>query len=671
MTSNEIPTGNDLFIDLEDLRSEQSMSFISGENARTADHFANLPYFKEFEKEALEFFSKDSSLPFLQYENGFFYRTMRSVENPRGLFQRISHDQFIDKNDKWQTLLDLDILSSKEQASFSLSFFSICEDRALLHLSNGGTDACEIREFSLQNLKFVDGGFHFPASKGRAVFLEKDQIFISTQFDQQSFTKSGGPRKLKLLRRSQPLEQAELIFETGDLEMGVYFQRECLGKNAYLVQHAKTWDLKINYLYRDGKLKKLNLPETVDVLGVFSNQVICQFEEPHPNIEPGSLVSLSLEDAFEGKIHFKMIHESQGTSQVSFRRTQVADQSIWIQVLEDYVPKVKKVSWQDNEWKVETIKTSSELTTTIELIMPDRSEAIVRTEGFLSPPQLMFVKTPSDVTSFLKSSQQDFSNDYQVNRKHCLSKDGTDVHYFFIGSKSTSPKPSPTLIYAYGGFGVPQFPSYRGLMAKIWLERGGQFVLANIRGGGEKGPAWHEAGKKEMRHKSYEDFIAIAEDLIRDCKTTPKQLAIMGGSNGGLLVAAVTNMRPDLFSGVLCLNALLDMKRYHLLFSGRNWIDEYGNPDDEKEWNYLEKISPFHNVDPSKSYPTVFFETAITDDRVHPAHARRMAALFKRHNLPYWFYENIEGGHSGNGALHINAYLSALRYAFLYERCFA
>ncbi|MBO9666930.1 MAG: S9 family peptidase [Bdellovibrio sp.] len=586
------------------------------------------------------------------------------------MFQRISHDQFIAKNDSWQTLLDLDVLSAKEKSAFSISFFSICEDRALLHLSDGGTDSCEIREFSLKELSFVGRGFHFPSSKGRAVFLEKDRIFISTHFDSQSFTKSGGPRKLKVLKRGQDLAHAELVFETDESEMGVYFQRERLGTNNYLVQHVKTWDLKVNYLYRDGRVQKLDLPETVDVLGIFENQVICQFEEAYEGIKPGSLVAISLEDALAGKVIFKMIHESQGTSQVSFRRTQVADRSIWIQVLENYVPCVKKVSWSDNKWKVETVETGSELTTTIELVMPDADEAFVRTEGFLSPPQLMFVKSPTNIMSLLNSSQEDFSNDHQVSRKTCLSKDGTEVHYFFIGRKSATGAPAPTLIYAYGGFGVPQFPSYRGVMAKLWLKRGGQFVLANIRGGGEKGPEWHEAAKRVNRYKSYEDFIAIAEDLIKNKNTTPKQLAIMGGSNGGLLVGAVTNIRPDLFSAVLCLNALLDLKRYHLLFSGRNWIDEYGNPDDEKDWDHLEKISPFHNVDPSKLYPTVFFETAITDDRVHPAHARRMAALYKKHNLPYWFYENIEGGHSGDGALHSNAYLSALRYAFLYERCF-
>ena len=675
---------DDPYLWLEDVLGERALAWVRERNAHSEGVLQARPGFDERKRLLREVLDSREQIPYVQRRGAWFYNLWRDATNPRGLWRRTTLAEYRRPEPAWETVIDLDALAAAEGENWVFAGAQTLapEHRlCLMSLSRGGADARVVREFDTLTCRFVEGGFVVPEAKSQLAWIDADTVYIGSDFGPGALTDSGYPRVIKRWRRGQPLAEAVTVFEGEPQDVMAYvwvdptpgFERTVFGRR------LDFYTDRLHLLQR-GQLLPVDKPADA-TFGFWRERVLVELRSDWPvaghTWPRGSLLVGDAAAYLRGERTFTALFTPTATRSLDGYST--TRSAVLVNVLDDvasrleeWTPGTAPGGWQRREVRAPHPGHLS-AGALHEPTQPDDPLAeayFLNTVDFLQPDALLLGRTGSDERELLKARPGFFdATGLRVEQHFATSADGTRVPYFVLWPRGAAAGGGhPTLLNAYGGFEISKTPFYSGGIGRVWLADGGVYVVANLRGGGEYGPAWHQAAIRENKQKSYDDLAAVAQDLIARGIAGPQQLAIQGGSNGGLLVGAVMLQRPELFKAVVCQVPLLDMKRFHKLLAGASWMAEYGNPDDAADWAFISRYSPYQNVKPGVKLPTVLFTTSTRDDRVHPGHARKMAArmLEQGHDLLYW--ENLEGGHGGAADNAQRAHMQALEFSFLWQQ---
>lgn len=669
----------DPYLWLEDVEGSKALDFAKAENKRSVDHFKANGEFKSIESDIRKIIFAKDRVPGVSLRNGELYNFWQDEKHVRGLWRKTSIESYKTGNPKWEVILDLDDLAKKENENWvwkGTSSLPPKHERVLMNLSRGGKDAIVVREFDVKTKQFVTDGFNLPEAKSHVDWIDENSIYVATDFGPGSLTNAGYARFAKLWKRGTPLSEAELKLTadvTDNMADGFTIDRDGKTYRILTLVHS-FYTAKFFYEDENGKQTRLPMPEDANLEGVFKDHFLFTLRSPMGNFKVGSLVAMPISKIGEGE-------QAQKSLQLVFAPTDkkfianiaTTKNYLLINTMDNVLGRIEKVSFvAPNTWKSEIVPLGQNGVAQVSSTETDSDTYLAQYVDFLTPNST-FVSNASDSKNqfeLLRQSPKRFeSGDMKVERFEATSKDGTKIPYFVVSKKAIELNgKNPTLQYGYGGFEVPEQPYYLSFIGKVWVEKGGVYVLTNLRGGGEFGPEWHQSVLKENRYKVYEDNVAVSEDLIARGITSPSHLGIAGGSNGGLLVGATMVLRPDLYTAVVCQVPLLDMLRYHKLLAGASWMAEYGDPDDPKMREAILKYSPYQRLSPLAKYPEIFVMTSTKDDRVHPGHARKFVARMKEQGHPVFYYENTEGGHAGNANLEQSVLWNSLEYTYLWEK---
>ena len=668
---------HDPYLWLEDVDSERALGWVAARNADTEAELTAAPGYAPLRTRLKTILDSKDRIPYVRKHGDRFYNFWRDAGHERGIWRRTLLAEYRKPEPQWETVLDLDRLARDEGENWvwaGATFLKPHGERCLVSLSRGGGDAHVVREFDLEKMAFVEEGFVLPEAKGSMAWIDRDTLFVATDFGPGSMTSSGYPRVVKEWRRGTVLPDALPVYEAepDDLSASAWFDYTP-GHERQFVQR-QTGFYSSELFVRDpaaGTLVKVGKPDDADAFTV-RDQLLIQlrsdWQAGAATWPQGALLAIGFARFLDGDRGFSALFLPSDTT--SLDGIAVTRDAILLTVLDKVKNRIVELRHADGAWQRREVATPGMgalgVTGVDEL---ESSDYFLTVTDFLTPSSLYLARAGTDERELLKSMPAFFdASPYAVSQFEAVSRDGTRVPYFVVMRKDTPMDgANPALLYGYGGFEVSLTPFYSGVTGEAWLARGGVYVLANIRGGGEFGPRWHQAALKDQRQRAFDDFLAVAEDLVARKLTSPRHLGIMGGSNGGLLVGAALTQRPELFGAVVCQVPLLDMRRYHRLLAGASWMGEYGDPDQPEEWAYIGQYSPYHRVSPQRRYPRVLFTTSTRDDRVHPGHARKMAALMQEqgHDVLYW--ENTEGGHAGAANNEQTATMWALSYIFLWQ----
>lgn len=669
----------DPYLWLEDVEGDKALDWVRARNAVSKEQLAGDPRFEQVRTSLLEILDSTARIPYVGKMGGYYYNFWRDQKNPQGVWRRTTLEEYRKDEPKWEVLLDIDALGKAEGVNWVWGGAECLRpdyDRCLIDLSRGGADATVTREFDVSEKAFVEGGFSRPEAKGSTGWIDIDTIYISTDFGDGSMTDSGYPRVVKEWKRGTPMSEARVVFEgeKTDISVGAWHD-DTPGWERDFVYRGLTFYTNELYLRGNGDLlHKLDLPDGAQK-GVFREWLTVELRQPWEvggrSHAAGSLLAINLDEFMKGARDFQVVFApTDNSSLASFGATK---DHFFINVLEDVKNRIYVMTPDKDGWKREPLVGAPAFGTVgISAVDSDESNAYFMTVAdYLTPTTLLMGEIGKQPEPLKQLPAFFDASPYRIEQHFATSKDGTKVPYFMVSRKDVAlDGDNPTLLYGYGGFEVSLTPTYQASVGKAWLSDGGVYVVANIRGGGEYGPRWHQAALRENRNKAYEDFAAVAEDLIARKVTQPKRLGIQGGSNGGLLMGNMTVMYPQLFGAVVCQVPLLDMYRYDKLLAGASWVAEYGDPDVPGDWDFLRRYSPYQNVSKDVDYPPVLFTTSTRDDRVHPGHARKMMARMMAQGHDVTYYENIEGGHGGAANNAQSAYMGALAYTFLKQKLF-
>lgn len=671
----------DKYIWLEDVEGAKPMEWVKQQNSLSATHIKAYPGFDKLVANSLDILNDKARIPYATRIGDYLYNFWKDETHERGIYRRTTLAEYAKAEPKWETVLDIDALGKAEDVNWVFKGIE-CQypqnERCFVSLSRGGADAAEVREFDLITKAFVDSAqkpFLLAEAKSMLSWIDKDTVFVGTDFgDAQSMTDSGYPSVVKLWKRGTPLSAAKLVFRGDKKSVAVSGYVMFDDKTPLnIVTESLTFYTAKHYVYQDSQLVSLPIPEDADLKGYFKGQLYIELKSDlvtsKGTFKQGAIVYTPVDKLIAQKPEFSELVSP--TAHASISQVAFSQNAIFVTWLDDVKSKLVRYMQNDKgEWQSKPVPFEANGTLSVFDVERDSDDFFVNYTSFLEPASLYRLNGASLKADKIKAMPQQFDANKFVTQQHFVkSKDGTNVPYFVVMAKDIKLDSSnPTLLYGYGGFEVSRLPAYSAAIGKNWLEQGGVYVLANIRGGGEYGPAWHQAALKQNRHKAYEDFEAIAEDLIARKITSSKHLGIQGGSNGGLLMGAAFTRRPELYNAVVCQVPLLDMKRYNKLLAGASWMGEYGNPDIPEEWAYIKTYSPYHNLKQGVKYPKVFFTTSTRDDRVHPGHARKMVAKMEDMGIDVLYYENIEGGHAGAADNTQAAQLSSMVYAYLMQQ---
>ncbi|MEN1729413.1 MAG: prolyl oligopeptidase family serine peptidase, partial [Pseudomonadota bacterium] len=666
----------DPFLWLEEVESEAALDWARGQNERSESYLTAHPLFEDIKARNLETFTSEDRIAYPSLMGGQIYNFWRDATHVRGIWRKTSTEDYRNEDPDWDVLLDVDALAESEGENWVWAGSSCVYpsyDRCLIGLSRGGADAAVRREFDMDSRQFVDGGFVLPESKSYLSFRDKDSVFYGPAFEAEQMTTSEYPRQVYIWERGSSRDEAQLVFEGETSDVLVTGLRFWDGDTPYdMILRLPTFFTREYHLLVDGETQKIDVPGDAQLSGVVDGQLLVELKSDWQRGETvwqqGALIATSIDAMMAGEAEFELLfqpNERQAVGSVAS-----TDNAVLVQFLDNVNGEMLRFTHDEDGWTRQALSVP-EMGTLSVVSADDRSDRFYyRYTGFLTPSRLYEADAMADTHEAIRSEPSWFDAEgMSVMQYEATSADGEQIPYFVVTPPGFEADGSnPTLLSAYGGFEVARTPFYSSSVGNSWLTRGGVFVLANIRGGGEFGPRWHQAALKENRQRAFDDLIAVAEDLIERDITSPDHLGIQGGSNGGLLVGAVMVQRPDLFNAVVCQVPLLDMKRYHKLLAGASWMAEYGNPDIEEEWAYISEYSPYQNLSADADYPVAFVTTSTRDDRVHPGHARKLVARMIEQGHEVLYYENIEGGHGGAANLNQAAYLQALIYAYLHER---
>ncbi|UXZ05014.1 prolyl oligopeptidase family serine peptidase [Moraxella nasicaprae] len=665
---------------LEEVTGEKQLAWVKAHNDKADQALATTPRFRDIEQSILKILNSNEKIPYVGKRGEFYYNFWTDDKHKHGIWRRTTLAEFKKPNPKWEVLLDLDELNAKEGENWVWHGADCLEsdyNKCIISLSRGGADADVSREFDLTTKSFVKEGFYRPEAKGGTSWIDENLLYLTNASEHEQ-TNSGYANTVKLWKRGTPIESAKTIYTANKSHTAVSAGFDETTGLGYVVDAIDFYNTKL-FIHNP---KTNTLDEVKDLPLLMDKGVYKEFLTLSPKedwtiggktYKAGSYLVANLNDWQNGKQNITVLFEP--TDSTSLENVSWTKNYVVLNVLDDVKSVLKVLSIKDfSSVAVKGLPQNGKLDVSA---VDDKTsdELWLTVSGFTTPVSLHLFDVKNSTLTKLKSTPSFFKEeDFVVEQHFATSLDGTKVPYFLVHHKDMKKDgDNPTLLYGYGGFEVSLTPSYSGGVGNAWLSKTtkngkhGVYVLANIRGGGEYGPAWHQAALKDKRHKAYEDFSAVAKDLIAKNITSPKRLGVQGGSNGGLLTGNMLTQYPDLFGAVVIQVPLLDMSRYHKLLAGASWVAEYGDPDKADEWAYIKSFSPYHLFDDKKAYPPVLLTTSTRDDRVHPAHARKMMAKLSEAGKVAYYYENIEGGHGGAANNEQRAYMSALAYEFLWQ----
>jgi len=667
----------DPYLWLEEVASEQALGWVGERNAETEAELTAAPGYAALRARLKTILDSKDRIPYVGLYQGRYYNFWRDADHERGIWRRTTLEEYRKPAPQWETVLDLDRLAFEENENWvwaGASFLKPQGGRCLVSLSRGGGDAHVVREFDLERLAFVADGFILPEAKGGASWIDRDSVFVATDFGPGSMTSSGYPRVVKEWRRGTPLPDARPVYEANedDLSASAWFDYTPGHERQFVQRQIGFYSSELFVRNpADGALTRVDKPEDADAFTV-REQLLVQLRSDwdlgDAHWPQGALLAIDFARFMAGARDFQALFTP--TETTSLDGIGVTRDAVLLTVLDKVKNRIVELRHVGGAWERREVAAPGMGALGVSGVDEIASnDYFLTVTDFLTPSTLYLAHSGSDERELLKAMPAFFdASPYTVGQFEAVSKDGARIPYFVVMRKDTPMDgTNPTLLYGYGGFEVSLTPFYSGVTGEAWLARGGVYVLANIRGGGEFGPRWHQAALKHLRQNAFDDFLAVAEDLVARRLTSPKHLGIMGGSNGGLLVGAALTQRPELFGAVVCQVPLLDMRRYHQLLAGASWMGEYGDPDDPEEWAYIARYSPYHQVSRGRRYPRVLFTTSTRDDRVHPGHARKMAALMRAQEHAVLYWENTEGGHAGAANNEQTATMWALTYTFLWQ----
>lgn len=663
---------------LEEVEGKTALDWVAAENKRSLDALQADPRYEALHTAALKIVNASDRVPMPSFRAGGIDNFWQDKDAVRGVWRRTSLDSYRTKTPQWETVLDIDALSKSEAANWVYKGSNCLapEERlCLVSLSDGGKDAVEVREFDTAAKAFVKDGFALPAGKQQAAWIDKDTLLVGREWTPGLVTESGYPFVIKRLKRGQALSQATEVFAGAKGDVGVWpgVIRDADGRHVadYVTRAVGFFDSEVHILTPKGSVRLL-VPTKSSFQAYLDGQAIFTLEEAWtaPNgkaFAQGALISFDLAKAIGDPKAMDPVLILAPNARQSIEGVTTTRNRLLVTMTTNVVGEVWSYAHGPKGWSGQALNLPKNASLGLVSANDLNDQVFVSVTSFLSPTSLWLGNADAASLSEVKAAPARFdASDLVTEQFEATSKDGTKIPYFVVRKKAlVLDGTAPTLLYAYGGFQVSMTPAYSGLTGKLWLERGGVYVLANIRGGGEFGPAWHQAGLKTKRQAIYDDFAAVAEDLITRKITSPLHLGIQGGSNGGLLMGVQLTQRPELWRAVVVQVPLLDMLRYNQLLAGASWVDEYGDPADPVEGAFLKQLSPYHNLKAGVTYPEPFFVTSTKDDRVHPAHARKMAARMQAMGLPFFYYENTDGGHSAAANLKEVAKRVSLEFTYL------
>lgn len=672
---------------LEEVEGEAALAWVEQQNTRSLEVITGHPDYAGNLDQMMQLATSQDRIAYGTVRDGFVYNFWQDETHVRGLWRRTPVESYYSDAPSWETVLDFDALAETEDKNWVFKgancYQPLSADTRLcfVSLSDGGKDAVINREFDLETKSFVEGGFETREAKQGLAWVDADTVLIATDWgdDGSTLTESGYPSSVRLWTRGEALEAAVEVYRGKVEDVGVWPWASELetGEIIYGAIQSPTFFTRQYWLLSGDQPVEFPLPEKAMMGADYAGWQFVTLQDDwqlgEMDYKNGDLVAFNLQDFLNTQSLASLELVFRPTARQAVNGVSVAKGAALLSINDNVTSKILRLERPNSEaWTTRDLSLPGIGRASIAFANPKETKVFINFEGFLTPDSLLSYDVETNAVAPLKALPGKFDADgLVVNQYQATSSDGTQIPYFIVHSADMElTGTTPTLLYGYGGFNVSMRPSYSATIGRLWLEKGGAYVLANIRGGGEFGPTWHQAGLKLQRQRVYDDFIAVAEDLIAKEITTPEHLGIMGGSNGGLLMGVMLTQRPDLWNALVIQVPLLDMLRYHLLLAGASWIDEYGDPDIAEERAFLESISPYHQFDPEAEYPQPFFVTSTKDDRVHPAHARKMAKLFEDNGKPFLYYENIDGGHSAAANQTERAKRTALEFTYLYERLF-
>ncbi len=662
---------------LEEVTGERALSWVRERNAETVAELAGSARFEALRGEVLEVFESTDRIPYISRRGEYRYNFWRDREHPRGRWRRTTLAEYRKERPDWEVLLDVDALARDEEENWVFHGARCLRPdyrRALVSLSRGGADAVVVREFDIERREFVTDGFALPEAKSSVRWIDADRVYVGTDFGPGTLTTCGYPRTVRQWRRGEPLTEAELVYEgrPDDVSVSAYHD-DTEGFERDFVRRTLDFYRTERYLRCGDQLRRVEVPDDA-IVGVHRQWLLIELRSEWTVGEtyPAGCLLVGDFDEF-------MAHGAAGAGlRVLFypdERTSLAGYSwtrhhLILDVMHDVVSHLSVLT-PGQDWSAMALTGTPPLCSVGAWGTDSDTddEYLLDVNGFLTPSTLAIGTIGAGPAAPLKQAPSFFdSAGLTVHQHFAVSDDGTRIPYFVVAPDSAVPPGGrPTLLSGYGGFETSLQPGYGGARGRAWLARGGCYVVANIRGGGEYGPRWHSAALKRNRHLVYEDFAAVARDLVTRGLTTPPRLGARGGSNGGLLVGVMLTHYPELFGALVAGAPLLDMLRYHTLLAGGSWTAEYGDPDDPAEREHLLRFSPYHQLRAGRRYPPTLLTTSTRDDRVHPGHARKLVARMREYGVAITYYENIEGGHGGAADKKQAAFMSALDYEFLWR----
>ncbi len=670
----------DPFIWLEEARSERALDWVGKENQRTIAHMTADPRFAQLKADALTIYDSEDRIPYVSIRPDGLYNFWQDKQNPRGLLRRTTLDSYRSATPQWETVLDIDALSKAEGREWvykGTSCLPPALNLCMVALSDGGEDATVLREFDTRTKSFVEGGFVIDAkSQGDVEWLDKDTLLVNRDFGAGTLTESEYPFTTRLWKRGTPLAEAEEIFrgDPKDVWAGAGLLRDAAGTvHARTANRGVSFHESENFVWHGGEWVKLDMPTKASLNGIVDGHLLfstdVDWQTGGQTFPADSLVAVKLEDWKRDPNGAAKTLVWAPQDRQTRQGAALTANSMYIALLDNVRGRVVKLDFENGAWKTTPVALPDNSTLGIAASDPQSERIMFSVTDFLTPDRL-YLADGDEAPEVLKTSPAFFEREgMTVEQYEATSADGTKIPYFIVKPKGMElNQGTATLLTGYGGFQVPRLPSYLGTTGKLWLERGGAFVLANMRGGGEFGPGWHQTAIRENKQRTWDDFIAVAEDLVTRGFTTPDHLGIQGGSQGGLLVGTAFTQRPDLFDAAIVQIPLFDMLRYHLIGRGASWIGEYGDPRIPEQRAWIEGYSPYQKLVGGVDYPEPFLWASTADDRTHPAHARKGAAKLKALGQPYWYYEETTGGHSGGVDNEQRAQLQALQMVYLMQR---
>ncbi|AYG76734.1 prolyl oligopeptidase family serine peptidase [Rhizobium sp. CCGE532] len=671
---------------LNEIDGEKAMVWVKAHNQSTVNKLSKDPRYGEYQADILKILQATDRIVRPGFAHGStidnFWQDGTHVQ---GLWRRTSWEAYRSGSPQWRVILDVEALSKLEDKTWVLrseNCLPPVDNLCLLSLSDGGKDADVVREFDIARGQFVKEGFVLPEGKQSATWVDENTIYVTREWTPGEVTDSGYGYVTKVLKRGQSLDQAVEIFhgDKKDVSSRRSVMRDIDGKYVMDISYRDldSFNTELAFYpngHTDNRKVVLPFPTTAALSGYYKGQAIYNLKSDWASangtvFHNGALIAFDLRAALADPAHVEPLVLFMPNDHQSVQGITQTKNHLVLSIQSNVSSEVRSFDFGKNGWSSFKLALPENSTLSVTSSDNESDHLFIFSEGFLEPSTLFYADAASGNVEKLKSSPERFdAEDLQVQQFWATSEDGTKVPYFLVARKDIKlDGTNPTILYAYGGFEISMRPTYLATLGKLWLEKGGAYALANIRGGGEFGPKWHEAGLKTHRQRVYDDFQAVAQDLIAKKVTSAPHLGIMGGSNGGLLMGVQLTERPDLWNAAVIQVPLLDMVNFTHMSAGASWQGEYGNPDDPVEGAFLRSISPYHNVRAGVGYPEPFFETSTKDDRVGPAHARKMAALFEDMSLPFYYYENIEGGHAAAANLQERARLYALEYTYMSQK---